>query len=377
MREFGLTGMYRGAAACWLRDAPFSAIYFGIYHQVKEILRSNDGQVNLFSLFIAGSVAGTCAAAFSTPADVIKTRMQIKSSNRVGIIKCARDIVINEGYSALLKGSIPRVLRSSPQYATMLVAYEILLPLIPGSSVNNSTWSDYLTIEDRYGMLLDETWSPPGSFVKTIATDFQRVSIGSRGSIWGVKSDGSVYRWNEIDWQPIRGPPMLHVSAGADSIWATDYEGKAFEWNENLQNWQSHQSPKLTYLSCGSSTNIWAISTDNQVIRRNSKGIWSFVGDLQLSQVSVGVDGSAWGISPDGAIFEWDELRNQWQARPGVGIRQLSVGSHLNVRAVNSNGQVLKWNGLRWIPVDNSGRWASAAADGSVAVIESPNKQIK
>ena len=36
VRQLGLVGLYRGAAACLLRDIPFSAIYFPAYAHLKR-----------------------------------------------------------------------------------------------------------------------------------------------------------------------------------------------------------------------------------------------------------------------------------------------------------------------------------------------------
>jgi solute carrier family 25 aspartate/glutamate transporter 12/13 len=35
MRELGVLGLYKGAKACFLRDIPFSAIYFPVYAHMK------------------------------------------------------------------------------------------------------------------------------------------------------------------------------------------------------------------------------------------------------------------------------------------------------------------------------------------------------
>ena len=80
---------------------------------------------------IVGTLAGACAACATTPADVIKTRLQVgvtnasNSTKRSGIIKCYKNIVKYEGYSSLFKGLIPRVSRSAPQFGITLYIYEL------------------------------------------------------------------------------------------------------------------------------------------------------------------------------------------------------------------------------------------------------------
>jgi solute carrier family 25 aspartate/glutamate transporter 12/13 len=76
VRELGVVGLYRGAGACMLRDVPFSAIYFPAYAAAKDRLAGADGTSGPKELLLAGAVAGMPAASLSTPADVIKTRLQ-------------------------------------------------------------------------------------------------------------------------------------------------------------------------------------------------------------------------------------------------------------------------------------------------------------
>ena len=50
----------QGAKACFLRDIPFSAIYFPCYAHVKAGLANEDGQISPGSLLLAGAIAGEC-----------------------------------------------------------------------------------------------------------------------------------------------------------------------------------------------------------------------------------------------------------------------------------------------------------------------------
>ena len=68
---------FKGARACLLRDMPFSAIYFPSYAHTKAMLADENGYNSAASLFTAGLIAGVPAASLVTPADVIKTRLQV------------------------------------------------------------------------------------------------------------------------------------------------------------------------------------------------------------------------------------------------------------------------------------------------------------
>ncbi|XP_042206783.1 calcium-binding mitochondrial carrier protein Aralar1-like isoform X1 [Homarus americanus] len=130
VKELGFLGLYKGARACLLRDIPFSAIYFPVYAHSKRLLADENGYNSALSLLIAGAIGGVPAASLTTPADVIKTRLQVAAragqTTYSGVFDAARKIWREEGTKAFWKGAPARVFRSSPQFGVTLVTYEIL-----------------------------------------------------------------------------------------------------------------------------------------------------------------------------------------------------------------------------------------------------------
>ncbi|XP_074550357.1 electrogenic aspartate/glutamate antiporter SLC25A12, mitochondrial-like isoform X2 [Halichoeres trimaculatus] len=130
VRDLGFLGLYKGAKACFLRDIPFSAIYFPVYAHTKAKLAHEDGTLGPLQLLTAGAIAGVPAASLVTPADVIKTRLQVAAragqTTYNGVIDCFRKILREEGFRAFWKGAGARVFRSSPQFGVTLVTYELL-----------------------------------------------------------------------------------------------------------------------------------------------------------------------------------------------------------------------------------------------------------
>ncbi|NXF33188.1 CMC1 protein, partial [Nyctibius bracteatus] len=130
VKDLGLLGLYKGAKACFLRDIPFSAIYFPVYAHSKLMLADENGHVGGLNLLAAGAIAGVPAASLVTPADVIKTRLQVAAragqTTYSGVIDCFGKILREEGPSAFWKGAGARVFRSSPQFGVTLVTYELL-----------------------------------------------------------------------------------------------------------------------------------------------------------------------------------------------------------------------------------------------------------
>uniref|UniRef100_A0A914QCK4 Mitochondrial carrier protein n=1 Tax=Panagrolaimus davidi TaxID=227884 RepID=A0A914QCK4_9BILA len=130
LKDLGFTGLYEGVQACLLRDVLFSMIYFTAYAHAKIATQDENGINHPISLFLSALIAGVPAAALVTPADVIKTRLQVAAragqTTYTGIIDCVKKMLKEEGFLAFWKGTIARVLRSSPQFAVTLLTYEML-----------------------------------------------------------------------------------------------------------------------------------------------------------------------------------------------------------------------------------------------------------
>ena len=136
VRELGFAGLYKGSGACFLRDIPFSGMYFPMYAAAKEWLGGEDAQsgdkqtMKPHHLLLAGMIAGVPAAGLTTPADVIKTRIQVKplpgQTKYYGMGDAFVKILSQEGWRALFKGASMRIVRSSPQFGITLLTYEYL-----------------------------------------------------------------------------------------------------------------------------------------------------------------------------------------------------------------------------------------------------------
>ncbi|KAF8167349.1 mitochondrial carrier domain-containing protein [Crassisporium funariophilum] len=133
IRQLGILGLYKGATACLLRDIPFSAIYFTAYSHLKsDVFHEgyNGKQLSFLETLGAAAIAGMPAAYLTTPADVVKTRLQVEArkgqTHYAGLRDAFVKIYKEEGFRALFKGGPARVIRSSPQFGFTLLAYETL-----------------------------------------------------------------------------------------------------------------------------------------------------------------------------------------------------------------------------------------------------------
>lgn len=161
VKELGFRGLYKGAFACLSRDVPFSAIYFPTYANLKKYLFNFDPKdpskrknLESWELLVSGALAGMPAAYFTTPFDVIKTRLQVEKRPGDKIYKniphAFKTILKEEGASAFFKGGLARICRSSPQFGFTLASYELFQTYVPlnrfyadPSDVSSSPSSDF------------------------------------------------------------------------------------------------------------------------------------------------------------------------------------------------------------------------------------------
>ncbi|EUC43519.1 hypothetical protein COCMIDRAFT_100610 [Bipolaris oryzae ATCC 44560] len=161
VRNLGLVGLYKGASACLLRDVPFSAIYFPTYSHLKKDFFGESPQKSLgvLQMLTAGAMAGMPAAYFTTPCDVIKTRLQVEARKGevayTGLRHAAVTIWKEEGFKAFFKGGPARIMRSSPQFGFTLAGYEVLQRALP---MPGSSQADASSLEPSVG--LEEAKAP-------------------------------------------------------------------------------------------------------------------------------------------------------------------------------------------------------------------------
>ncbi|CAN8063045.1 unnamed protein product [Agarophyton chilense] len=155
--KLGIRGLYKHVSATLLRDIPFSIIFFPMNASLRLMFTKQDGTLPTPNVFLAGILAGTTAAAASTPADVIKTNLQAISPKKAptppvsirsaatssqapsrsmssaapkpteysGIVHCARSIYAARGIRGFFAGVGPRVLTISPLFGVTMFMYEI------------------------------------------------------------------------------------------------------------------------------------------------------------------------------------------------------------------------------------------------------------
>ncbi|OMO58648.1 Mitochondrial substrate/solute carrier [Corchorus olitorius] len=85
LKKGGLPSLYTGWGAVLCRNVPHSIIKFYTYETLKRVMLTSmqsSAQPNTLQTLVCGALAGSTAALFTTPFDVVKTRLQTQVYNR-------------------------------------------------------------------------------------------------------------------------------------------------------------------------------------------------------------------------------------------------------------------------------------------------------
>lgn len=126
----GVLAMYNGLESTMWRHIVWNAGYFGCIFQVRELLpkaENKAGQVT--NDLISGAIGGTVGTILNTPMDVVKSRIQNSPKVPGQTPKynwawpAVATVAKEEGFSALYKGFLPKVLRLGPGGGILLVVF--------------------------------------------------------------------------------------------------------------------------------------------------------------------------------------------------------------------------------------------------------------
>ncbi|CAA7403376.1 unnamed protein product [Spirodela intermedia] len=133
VQKGGLPSLYTGWGAVLFRNVPHSVIKFYTYERLKQLLHPStepDADLSTFTTLVCGGLAGSSAALFTTPFDVVKTKLQAQMPGSQGkyngVLNLLKEISRREGIRGLYRGLTPRLFMYVSQGAIFFGSYEFL-----------------------------------------------------------------------------------------------------------------------------------------------------------------------------------------------------------------------------------------------------------
>lgn len=139
VKSEGVLALYNGLEATLWRHIIWNAGYFGVIFQIRDLLpEAKDSSQKTFNDLISGMLGGIIGTALNTPFDVVKSRIQSSTVVEGQVRKYnwawpSLGVVLREeGFSALYKGFLPKVLRLGPGGGILLVVYTNVMDYFRG-----------------------------------------------------------------------------------------------------------------------------------------------------------------------------------------------------------------------------------------------------
>ncbi|MCJ1343780.1 hypothetical protein MMC31_001977 [Peltigera leucophlebia] len=139
VKDEGLLALYNGLESTLWRHILWNAGYFGCIFQVRQLIpAATDKRQQMGNDLVAGAVGGAFGTVLNTPMDVVKSRIQ-NSPKVAGVIPkynwawpAVGTVMKEEGFGALYKGFLPKVLRLGPGGGILLVVFTGVMDFFRG-----------------------------------------------------------------------------------------------------------------------------------------------------------------------------------------------------------------------------------------------------
>ncbi|KAH3680408.1 hypothetical protein WICMUC_000339 [Wickerhamomyces mucosus] len=127
--EGGFLALYRGIWPTTLGVAPYVAINFAVYEQLKELIPNSTPMTKL----LLGAISGGIAQTIMYPLDILRRRFQVinMSNNELGFqYKSVSDALVQiykkEGVKGMYKGLTANLFKVIPSMAVSWLSYEVI-----------------------------------------------------------------------------------------------------------------------------------------------------------------------------------------------------------------------------------------------------------
>ena len=111
----GVTALWKGVNAAWLREASYTSLRLGLYEPCKVAFGCTTPETTTFvKKFAAGSAAGALGSLAGNPFDVLKTKMMAsEAAGTPSIVGTAKELLSKQGMAGFYRGIDSNIMRAS------------------------------------------------------------------------------------------------------------------------------------------------------------------------------------------------------------------------------------------------------------------------
>lgn len=183
---------------------------------------------------------------------------------------------------------------------------------------------------------LDDAWIGVIGQALDIATD-------ASGRVLMLGEDKRLYEWQNASatWIPVTGAPSGNVvAAGGGQIWISNAQGQIFA--TGITDALRNKSAGITTSGGGGG------SVESEEVIDNSAYVFERVpDDTVLADLSIGRDGSIYGLETDKTLKRWSNFEQRFYDFPGF-VNQVAVQNDGFPLAIGTQGNLVKHDGEAW-----------------------------
>ena len=183
---------------------------------------------------------------------------------------------------------------------------------------------------------LDNAWIGVNGQALDIAAD-------ANGNVLMVGRDGKVYQWSEseVRWTEVFGAAQaVSVATGGGQVWRVDADAKLYAKGIRAalpDGKLSAESPKRPSGTTNLASVVSALPIEFVKVASSTA----------LTDLSIGSDGSVYGLNAAGLIQRWSNAERRFNAFPGS-LKKMEVNSLGLPLGVNAASTLLRHDGTAW-----------------------------
>jgi len=121
----GVSALWKGINAAWLRESSYTSIRLGLYEPCKIVFGCTTPETTTFvKKFAAGSAAGALGSLIGNPFDVLKTKMMAAEGSVPSITGTAKELLAKQGMGGFYRGIDSNIARAMVLNGTKMACYD-------------------------------------------------------------------------------------------------------------------------------------------------------------------------------------------------------------------------------------------------------------